>query len=118
MTMLGHAWFEVEPASVFMPAFVGVREALHMRMLMALLGHTNVILIQTEDTEMSEQVYDEMHNTAVTSDVGDPVTFNGVLSMKRGRLWKFSMIAEVNNFLYRDVWIPRKLKREVKSGSH
>ena len=79
-------------------------------------GHTNVIPIQIEDSEMTEHVYEEMHNTAVTSDVGDPVTFNGALSMKRGRLWKFSMIAEVNNFLYRDAWIPRKLKGVLAKG--
>ena len=58
----------------------------------------------------------ELNNIAVTSDVGDPVTFEGALGVKRGNLWKFSMISEVNNFLYRDAWMPRNLAKVRKKG--
>ena len=36
--------------------------------------------------------------------------------MKRGRMWKYSMIAEVKVFLYLDAFITRKLKRVLAKG--
>ena len=49
---------------------------------------------------MAEHVIEEMSNNVVTSDVVNPITLNSALSMKSGPLRKFSMISEVNNFLY------------------
>ena len=45
-------------------------------------GNTIFLLIQIEDKEMSEHVIEEMHNTALASDVSSSVTFDGELCMK------------------------------------
>ena len=76
-------------------------------------GNAKSLPIEIPESEMMDFIV-ELHNTAVTSDVGDPVTFEGALGVKRGKLWKFSMISEVNNFLYRDAWMPRNLAKVRK----
>ena len=62
-------------------------------------GNANIVPIEIPREEMADFCA-EVHNTAVNSDVGDPTTFNGALSTSRGQMWRYSMISEVNNFLY------------------
>ena len=78
-------------------------------------GNANVVTLEIPKEEMTDFCA-ELHNMAVNSDVGDPKTFEQVLGTKRGRLWRFSMISEVNNFLYQNAWIPRNLERVRKKG--
>ena len=52
-------------------------------------GNANVIPIEIPKDEMAD-FCEEVHNTAVTSDVGDPKTFQGAMSTGRAKLWKFS----------------------------
>ena len=78
-------------------------------------GNIRPVLIELP-SEAEAKYIEEEHNTPVSSDVGDPVTFTETLESKRGRLWKLSIIAEVNNFLYSKAWIPRKLESVQATG--
>ena len=78
-------------------------------------GNANVVPVEIPKDEMANFCA-EIHDTAVNSDVGDPKTFQGALATKRSRLWKFSMVSDVNKFLYRDAWIPRSLKKVRMTG--
>ena len=70
-------------------------------------GEVNPLPIEIPKEETSDFV--ELHNTSVTSDVGDPKSFDEAIKCIRGQLWKLSMIVEVNIFLYRKARIPKKL---------
>ena len=58
----------------------------------------------------------ELHNISMMSDVGDPKGFKEAISSVRGKLWKWSMTAEVNNFSHQKAWMPRKLSEVRKKG--
>ena len=77
-------------------------------------GDVNPLPIEIPKEETAD--FAELHNTSVTSDVGDPKSFEDAIGSARGKLWKLSMIAEVNNFLYRKAWIPRKLAEVRDKG--
>ena len=76
---------------------------------MVVTGNVSPVSIEVP-SEAEAKYMEEVHNTSVSSNVEDPVTFTEALESKRGRLWKLSMIAEVNNFLHRKALIPRKLE--------
>ena len=78
-------------------------------------GNSTAVPIEMPKEEEANY-HAEVHNTAVNSDVGDPKTFYEAINSKRGKMWKLSMISEVNNFLYRDAWIPRKLAKVRQKG--
>ena len=75
-------------------------------------GNANAVPIEIPEEEMGNYC-EEIHNTSVHSDVGDPKTFEEAMSGRRGRMWRFSAISEANNFLYRDAWIPTSLKTSL-----
>ena len=79
-------------------------------------GTVDPLPISVEDADVSHELMVKIHNTAVTSDVGDPISFSEALNSRRGALWRLSMIAEINNFLYRDAWIPTKLAKVRAKG--
>ena len=78
-------------------------------------GNVNPVPIEVPSS-VKEEYVEEIHNISVSSNIGDPKTFTEALESKRGKLWKLSMIAEVNNFLYRKAWVPRKLDDIRKTG--
>ena len=80
-------------------------------------GNANVVPVEIPREEMANFCA-EIHNTAVNSDVGDPRTFKEALSTSRAQMWRYSMISEVNNCLYRDAWIPRNLARVRKRAEN
>ena len=73
-------------------------------------GNSTAVPIEMPKEEVANYSA-EVHNTTVNSDVGDLKTFYKAMNSKREKMWKLSMISEVNNFLYRDAWVPRKLAK-------
>ena len=49
-------------------------------------GVVDALPISVEDEDVTNAVLEEIHNTAVTSDIGDPKTFSKVLSTRRGEI--------------------------------
>ena len=78
-------------------------------------GNSTSVPIEMPKEELANYSV-EVHNTAVNSDVGDPKNFYEAINSKQGKMWKLSMTSEVNNFLYRDAWIPRKLAKVRQKG--
>lgn len=54
--------------------------------------------------------------TEVTSDVGEPQSYQEAKSSVLKHLWEKSMTSEINNFVNRNVWIPTKLEKVRKMG--
>ena len=65
-----------------------------------------------DDDEFAHLVF----ATEVTSDVGEPSSYQEAKRCVLGHLWIKSMKSEVNNFVNRNVWIPRKLEKVRKMG--
>ena len=70
------------------------------------------VVVEDDEDEMTHLVY----ATEVTSDVGEPQSFQEAKKSGLGNLWMQSMRSEINNFLYRKVWIPTKIEKVRKLG--
>ena len=72
----------------------------------------NIPAVIEDDDEFKHLVF----ATEVTSDVGEPQLYQEAKKSVLGHLWMKSMKLEVNNFVNRNVWIPRKLEKVRKMG--
>ena len=73
----------------------------------------NIIPVVIED---EDEVTHLVFATEVTSDVGEPQSYQEAKKSVLGHLWTKSMTSEVNNFINRNVWIARKLEKVRKMG--
>ena len=64
-------------------------------------GNSTTVPIEMPKEEITNYC-EEVHNTVVNSDVGDPKNYYDAINSRHGKMWKLSMISEVNNFLGRD----------------
>ena len=64
---------------------------------------THYVNLDGESVKVVQETH-FVHNTAVTSDPGEPKTINEALSEKNRHLWEPSAKAEIENFLKRQSW--------------
>ena len=65
-------------------------------------GNSTAVPIEMPKEEITN-CCEEVHNTVTNSNVGDPKIFYDAINSRRVKMWIFSMISDVNNFLGRDV---------------
>ena len=69
-------------------------------------------IIEDDESELTHLVY----ATEVTSDVGEPQSYQEAKKSGLANLWIKSMKSEINNFINRNVWVPTKLEKVRKLG--